>query len=279
MQTHRRFAFTLSFATLWLGLAAGPAQERGITARAALDRIAAKLSPRLTERVVEMKGRLGQSQPSEWWIVVHDERSPYRLRTLWVGDVRATDEGENDDFYPEELPVGFAAVKRLRIDSVAAFAELERLARGAKIGFDSVDYLLRSAEFSDEPIWSLTARDARGTAVGRVVLSGSDGQLLRTVWFYPQPNGYPRIVDSALDGRLPDGGRSGDPRRPDGEPLTVREPDGSDAPPPPNPGEDLDPDPGLPSIPPAPPTLDPAPDPGTEQAEVEEIVRPRDPRP
>jgi hypothetical protein len=243
-------------AAFLVGSASAPAQERGITARAALDRIAAKHSPDLVKKIVEMKGRRGQSQPREWWIVVHDERSPYRLRTMWVGDVRATDEGENDDFYPGEIPIGFANTKKLKIDSKAAFEVLLREAHRAKIGFDSVDYKLRSIEFGDEPVWSLTAKDERGKVVARVILSGYDATVFRTVWFYKQPSGYPRVVDSALDGLR--------------EPMTAKP-------------ETTDPivrereiDPELPEIeiePLDPIAIEPIEDPGTEEAEIE-IVEP-----
>ena len=221
----------------------------GITAKTALDRISAKYGPGMVGKIVEMKGARGQSQPMEWWIVVNDERSRYRLRTLWVGDVRATDEGENDDFYPARLPVGYASVAKLKIDSTAAFEVMVREAQAAKVGFDSVDYKLRSAEFGDEPIWSLTAKDGRGRVVGRVVLSGFDAAVFRTVWFYKSNTGYPRIVDSALDGL-----------------KTTAAPLQPTTPVPLTPLERPAPDPVVPG-----PLIDPG-DPGTERAVVEPVA-------
>lgn len=237
----------------------GQGRERGIPAKAAIERIAAKHSPELVERIVSMTGKQGQTQPREWWFVVHDDRAPYRLRTMWVGDVRATDEGENDDFYPEELPIGFASTAKLKIDSPAAFDILVAEARRAKIGFDAVDYKLRSLEFSDEPVWSLTARDARGRIAGRVLLSAFDGAVFRTVWYYQHPSGYPRIVDSALDGLE----EPAPPRR-DPEPAPDRESD------PAVPELEIDP---LEPVPAPEPTPEPSGDPGTEEAEIE-IVEP-----
>ena len=192
--------------------------RRGITARVALDRVAARHGAALIENIVEMKGRRGQSQPREWWIVVRDERSRSRLRTMWVGDVRATDEGENKEFYPKILPLGFIAEKKLKIDSPAAFNILIREATAARIGFDSVDYKLRSKEFSDDPVWSLTANDAKGNVVGKVLLSGFDGRIYRTVWYYRQAGGYVKVVDSVIDAPLkPEAARKPAPR-PSGEP-------------------------------------------------------------
>jgi hypothetical protein len=193
--------------------------RRGIPARVALERIASSHGAAIIEKIVEMKGRRGQSQPREWWIVVRDERSSSRLRTMWVGDERATDEGENKEFYPKLIPLGFIPDKKLKVDSPAAFNILIREATAARVGFDSVDYKLRSMEFSDEPVWSLTAKDVRGNVVGKVMLSGSDGRVYRKVWYYRQPGGHLRIVDSALDApgkpevpRQLDPGRTGSPR-------------------------------------------------------------------
>ncbi len=222
--------------------------RRGIPARVALDRVAAKHGVAVIENIVEMKGRRGQSQPREWWIVVRDERSRSRLRTMWVGDVRATDEGENKEFYPKLLPLGFIAEKKLKMDSPAAFNILIREATVARIGFDSVDYKLRSKEFSDEPVWSLTVKDVRGNVVGKVILSGFDGRVYRTVWYYRQAGGYIKIVDSALDAP----GRPEAPRKP---------------------GVPNKPDPGrADSRAQRVPEFSPGPgDPGTEQAEIEAI--------
>ncbi len=259
---HMMRSTTLLLLGLLLSSAVAGAQRRsGISAREALDRVAAKHGQRLVGKIAEMTGRRGQTQPAEWWIVVHDESSRYRVRTMWVGDVRATDEGENDEFYPARLPVGYASVAKLKIDSTAAFEVLVREARHAKVGFDSVDYKLRSAEFGDEPIWSLTARDVRRRVVGRVILSGFDARVFRTVWFYPQRSGYPRIVDSALDGlRTPEA-----PSTPVESPLERPGPDPL-VPEPPDPVEPAPPvDPATP--------VDPG-DPGTERAVVEPLAPP-----
>ncbi len=222
--------------------------RRGIPARVALERVATKHGVAVIENIVEMKGHRGQSQPSEWWIVVRDERSRSRLRTMWVGDIRATDEGENKDFYPKLPPLGFIAEEKLKIDSPAAFNILIREATAARIGFDSVDYKLRSKEFSDEPVWSLTAKDVRGNVVGKVMLSGFDGRVYRTVWYYRQAGGYIKIVDSALDAP----GRPEVPRKP----APSRKSDPGQA------GSRAD---SVPEFSPGPD------DPGTEQAEIEAI--------
>ena len=253
-----KIATPTSLFTLLLVVNAGAQGSRGgIPARAALDRIAVTHGPKAVEKIVEMTGKRGQTQPREWWIVAHDDRSPFRLRTMWVGDVRATDEGGNKNFYPEQEPIGFLSTAKLKVDSTKAFEILVREATAAKVGFDSVDYKLRSLEFGDEPIWSLTARDSRGALLGRVVMSGFDGRVFRTVWYYKQPSGYPRIVDSAIDGLAKPSLGSAALVPPVDDPLTRP---GADVPVPLSPLSPLDPgDPG---------------DPGSEAAEVQPLPIP-----
>ena len=226
----RTIVLSLSLAVFGPALSAFAQEDRrGLPARIALDRIELRHGAPLLEGIVEMTGRRGQSQPREWRVVVRDERSRSRLRTMRVADGRATDEGE----------------KKLKMDSPAVFNILVREATVARIGFDSVDYKLRCREFSNEPVWSLTARDVRGNIVGKVLLSGLDGRIYRTVWYYRQAGGYVKIVDSEIDAlrkpQIPD--RPKVPGKPE-----VRRSDGV---------PEFSPGPG---------------DPGTEQAEIEEIL-------
>jgi len=115
--------------------------------------------------------------------------------------------------------------------------------------------MLRSIEFGDEPVWSLTARDRAGRVVGRIALSAYDGAVFRTVWIYKQPSGRPRIVDSALDGLK----EPLETRRPTPEPERIRE---------------IDVEVPVLEIDPLDPVeIAPIGDPGTEEAEIE-IIEP-----
>lgn len=178
-------------------LAPASADEQ-IPAKEAINRIATNHGTKFIEKIVEMKACNGQSQPEEWEIIVFDGSSEYLLREFWVGDTRATNEGVNYDYYPKRQPNGFINLKRIKLGSVAAFKVLDEQAAQAKIGFDTIDYHLRCREFSDEPIWTLTAKDAGGYQVGRVDLSADSGKVLRTVWSHRNGRQIGKIKDSAL---------------------------------------------------------------------------------
>ena len=193
-----RLPFALFSLAAICGLPASALADQHIPAKAAINRIAEKHGAKLIDKIVEMKATNGQSQPEEWEVIVFDSSSQYLLREFWVGDTRATDEGVNYDYYPEKQPTGFINLDRIKLGSVAAFKVLDEEAARAQIGFDSIDYHLRCREFSDEPIWTLTAKSAGGYQVGRVDLSADTGEVLRTVWTYRQGRTVSRTRDSAL---------------------------------------------------------------------------------
>ena len=80
----------------------------GVSSSKALQRVQLQFGEYFADKVVEMRGIRGQSQPREWTIVVNDERSQFRLRTVRVDAEKSINEGESSKFYPENLPIGFA---------------------------------------------------------------------------------------------------------------------------------------------------------------------------
>ncbi|MCB1230325.1 MAG: hypothetical protein KDN19_08670 [Verrucomicrobiae bacterium] len=176
-------------------------RERGLSARGALDLISERFGAERVEWIVEMRGWDGVPEPEEWEVDVWDPRSRYQVREYWAGDREATNEGSTDDYYPARSPFGFIRTTDLKLDSKAAFVIAEAEARKAKMGFDALNYTLRCREFSREPVWTLELLDASGGMAGKVYISGSTGEVLRTVWIFRgergSPGGGPLIVDSA----------------------------------------------------------------------------------
>lgn len=181
--------------------AAGQEQDQ-ISSFAGLQLVEDRFGPTATEGIVEMRGRRGQTQPESWELIVYDQRSPFLMKEFWIGGAKTIDRGPYQDFYPDYAPDGFINRSKLQIDSTAAFRILNGEAERAGVGFDSISYHLRCREFSDEPLWRLTALDIDDYPVGRVDLSGATGEVMRTVWYFweDQHRGAPRIVDSALLG-------------------------------------------------------------------------------
>ena len=176
-----------------------------VTALTALNRVNSRYGAQFVQKIVEMRGVRGQSQPEGWLLIAHDPMSETLLREFSIGGRRVSNEGSNEDYYPQRQPSGFIDLQRLKLDSTEAFKILDREAALAKVGFDSIDYHLRCREFSDEPIWSVTARDASGFPVARVDLSAETGRVLRTIWSSRNGRRFPLIRDSALQGQPVEG--------------------------------------------------------------------------
>ncbi len=149
------------------------------------------------ERIAEMTGVGGVPQPEEWRVTTTDLRRADILHEFWIGENRVTDEGTNDDYYPDKLPKGFFKLGRVKLDSTQAFAMTEQVARDAGVGFDVINYKLHCREYSDEPVWTLTLLDRHEDIVGSVHLSADTGEMLRTVWMKRRPNGRLTVDDSA----------------------------------------------------------------------------------
>ena len=173
-----------------------------ISAFTALQLVSDRFGPMAIDSIVEIRGRQGQSQPESWNLIVYDRRAPFLMKSFEIDGRRTSDEGPYDEFYPDFVPDGFVKRSKLQVDSTAAFRILEQEASHAGVGFDSISYLLRSREFSDEPLWRFTAKDVDGYTVGKIDLSGSTGAILRSVWIFwdERHRDAPRIVDSALLG-------------------------------------------------------------------------------
>ena len=66
----------------------------GVSSSKALQRVQLQFGEYFADKVVEMRGIRGQSQPREWTIVVNDERSQFRLRTVRVDSENSINEGD-----------------------------------------------------------------------------------------------------------------------------------------------------------------------------------------
>jgi len=193
--------------------------------------------------LVEMRGTGGMPTPAVWSIVLFDPRSVTRLSTIQVRGSQVSERGSNKDYYPEREPSGYFEMGRVEVDCAGAFRIAEREAKKALVGFDTIDYVLRAWELSEEPVWILTLRTAAGKAAGTVSLSAGSGKVLRTVWVRTARDGRTSLEDSAVPAEFR-------PAPPPKLPEPFPAPPAPEAPvpaaPPPNPDEPLPPPPPLP---------------------------------
>lgn len=201
-----RYAALLLAASVSIGFTTHTLKAQGgsLSARDAVGLIASQFGQQATEWIAEMRAQGGVPQPNNWQVLSYDQSAPRLLYQFWAGGGRAGDGGADNQRYPEDIPVGYFSPSQVSVDSVAAFTIAEGEARRAKMAFDSCDYLLRIREYSNEPIWRLELLDPSRRLVGKLYISASNGEVLRTVWVYrdqrARPDGQPLIVDSFAPG-------------------------------------------------------------------------------
>ncbi len=190
----------------------GQQQRLPVSGKKALTILSQKFGIEHFQWIVEMRAFNGVPQPQEWNVVVYDPASITLLNEYWLGDGRAANEGPYDKIYPDKAPIGYIDFNKLKLDSTAAFTVAEGEARRARVGFDSLNYVLRSREYSNEPVWILALIDADKRLVGKVHVSGLTGSVLRTIWINRQ-GPTPKVIDTAVpNGKPPVGTNNQQPR-------------------------------------------------------------------
>lgn len=169
-----------STAALWgLSLMAA-AQVTGLEALAVLTRDKGGAAG---AQVVSMSGRRGGEQPTEWRVVARDPAFAGQFREFRVKDGRVVSEhavpaAESGSYRTAPLARG-----RVKIDSPVVFWRAHTEAKKALVGFDTVDYQLRNAEFSSQPVWVVGLTNQSGAKVGELAVSAESGNVLRRAWY------------------------------------------------------------------------------------------------
>jgi hypothetical protein len=146
------------------------------TAYQALRTVGTQRSKALLGNVIEVKGSNGAPQPASWTILLSDPVARGGVREFEIAGGRIA---------AERTPVktyggGGGAVldfKKLNLDSEGAFTVAEGEARGAKIGFYSADFCLRSGD-SGAPIWVVELLDKDQHSLGSVRISAETGAVI-----------------------------------------------------------------------------------------------------
>ncbi|MDP9291921.1 MAG: hypothetical protein M3O82_06120, partial [Verrucomicrobiota bacterium] len=134
----------------------------------------------LLNRVVEVTGLQGTSQPDVWKIVIDDPAARGGIRELEVS---------KGHVISERAPVRGAArgavmnFQKLNLDSEGAFTIANQEASRARVGFDTVDYVLRRDEQTQTPVWQILLKSGEGQSVGRIGIAADSGVVTRREGF------------------------------------------------------------------------------------------------
>jgi len=182
--------------------------------------------------VIEVEGRGGVPQPAVWRVVLDDPAARGGVRELDVTHGKIVAEHTPISAYGGSAAGALIDFHKLNLDSSGAFTVAEKEAQKAHLGFDSVDYILRTGDGPDaNPIWVIHMMDSSRHSVGTMSVGADTGA----------------VVSSDIYGHLvapgPDAGSPTPPPAPDytvddtnhdnlyspgNEPPPVRQADGTD---------------------------------------------------
>lgn len=158
-------------------IAALPALQAGsTTALEALQVVREKNSS--AGQLIEMRGERGEPQPQQWTLLFNDSKARGGVREFVV---------VNKEILSERTPMaGYAGTgnmpaipaSRFKFDSSSAFLKANNQAESNKIGFNWIDYTLRSIGDASDPVWTLKLVDNMGTTVGTIEISAETGEVI-----------------------------------------------------------------------------------------------------
>lgn len=143
-----------------------------------------------TAKVVEIRGERGDPQPKEWVFLFSDPAARGGVREVTVADGKITSErtplrGMADIAGLAPLDAGSLAT-----DADAAFRIVQKEAIKSQLGFDWIDYTLRTDAESNALVWTVKLYDRMGAPVGTARISAKDGAVVGSL--QPDPDARAR---------------------------------------------------------------------------------------
>lgn len=156
------------------------AQQTGLEALGVLSRARGAA---LGNQVVVLTGERGSEQPAAWRLVTRDPAFAGRFLEYVVKNGRLIAEQAVPAADAGRYATAPLVRSKLKVDSHVAFWRAHTEAKKVLVGFDSVDYELRNAEFTTTPVWVVRLVNTSGAKVGELAVSAESGNVLRRTWF------------------------------------------------------------------------------------------------
>jgi hypothetical protein len=149
------------------------------TAYQALRTIGSERGADSLQHVIEVEGHTGVPEPDVWRVVLDDPAARGGVRELDVSHGKIVAEHTPIKAYGGSAQGALIDFHKLNLDSSGAFTVAEKQAEKAHIGFDAVDYTLRTGDGPDAgPVWVLHMVDDKGHSVGSLSLAADTGVVV-----------------------------------------------------------------------------------------------------
>lgn len=141
-------------------------------------------------KVVEIRGERGDPQPKEWVYLLSDPSARGGVREVVVVDGKIT--SERTPLRGMADVAGYAPLDTgaLSVDADAVFRIVHKEATKTELGFDWIDYTLRTDRDSNSPVWTVKLYDRMGAPVGTTRISAKGGTIVSAL--QPDPDARAR---------------------------------------------------------------------------------------
>ena len=126
---------------------------------------------------VEVKGERGCPNPEEWMILLSDPTARGGVREVTVANGRITSERTPLRGFTDVANVPALSRSKVVADVGSVFQAVDQEAIAKKVGFDWIDYSLKSDTASDTPLWNVKLYDSMGSLVATATVSATNGLL------------------------------------------------------------------------------------------------------
>jgi hypothetical protein len=189
MKTALCTAFSLCVSFLLFAATPGPD-----TAYQALRTVGSERGGDTLNHVIEVDGRGGAPQPTVWRVVLDDPSARGGVRELDVSQGKIVGEHTPVNAYSGSSAGAVIDFHKLNLDSSGAFTLVNGEAEKAHIGFDTVDYTLRTGDGPNaNPVWAVSLQDVSHHNLGNMTLAADTGAIVSSdIYGHPQP---PPVAD------------------------------------------------------------------------------------
>ncbi|HEX4084107.1 MAG TPA: hypothetical protein VHY22_04290 [Chthoniobacteraceae bacterium] len=149
------------------------------TAYQALRTVSAQRGGDILKHVIEVTGQGGVPEPVAWRVILDDPTARGGVRELDVAHGKIVAEHTPMRQYSGSAAGALIDFHKLNLDSSGAFTVTEKEAQKAHLGFDSVDYTLRTGDGPDaNPIWVIHLMDPAHHSVGSMSVGADTGAIV-----------------------------------------------------------------------------------------------------
>jgi len=157
-------------------VAAGPD-----SAYQALRTVSTQRGEDILKHVIQVQGQGGVPQPTLWRVVLDDPSARGGVRELDVAHGKIVAEHTPTRAYSGSAAGALIDFHKLNLDSSGAFTVAEKEAQKAHLGFDSVDFTLRTGDGPDaSPVWVIHMMDASHHSVASLSVGADNGAIVST---------------------------------------------------------------------------------------------------